>query len=80
MWTAPSDNSGVIVDYVIQLMYDGTSTAVNSAKEMYILPDLSPDTRVEFSVNAVSVCGAVGVVSTTTEYTNPIRKSRCSVW
>ena len=56
-------------------MYDGTNTTVNSAKEMYILPDLSPDTRVEFSVAAVSICGTVGVVSTTTEYTNSIRKS-----
>ena len=61
---------------MIQLTYDGTSTTVNSVKEMYILPDLSPDTRVEFSVNAVGVCGTVGVVSTTTEYTNPICKSR----
>ena len=48
---------------------------------MYVLPDLSPDTRVEFSVIAVSICGAVGVVSTTTEYTNAIRESRytCSI-
>ena len=79
-WTAPSDNSGVIVDYVIQLMHDGTSTTVISAEEMYVLPDLNPDTRVEFSVSAVtSVCGAVGVVSTTTEYTNTIRKSRYNI-
>ena len=57
-------------------MYNGTSTTANSAKEMYVLSDLSPDSRVEFSVNAVSICGAVGVLSTTTEYTNSIRKSR----
>ena len=71
---APYDN-GVIADYEIQLTYDGTSTAVNSVKEMYVLPNLIPDTRVEFSVSAVSICGAVGVLSTTTEYTNSIRKS-----
>ena len=73
-WTAPSDNSGVIVGYEIQFTYDGTSSTVNNAKEVYLLPDLSPDTRVEFSISAVSICGAVGVVSTTTEYTNTIRK------
>ena len=75
-WTAPSDNSGIIVDYVIQLTYDGTSTTGNSAKELYILPDLSPDTRVEFTVSAVSVCGAVGELSATIEYTNAVRKSK----
>ena len=73
-WTAPCDNSGVIVGYEIQFTYDGTSSTVNSAKEVYLLPNLSPDTRVEFSISAVSICGAVGVVSTTTEYTNTIRK------
>ena len=41
---------------------------------MYVLSDLIPDTRVELCVSAVSVCGAVGVPSTTTEYTNAIRK------
>ena len=78
-WTAPSDNSGVIAYYAIQLIYDGTSTAVNSAKKMHVLPNLSPDTKVQFSVRAVSICGAVGVLSTTTEYTNSIRKSRYSI-
>ena len=78
-WTAPSANSGVIKDYEIQLSYDGTSTTVNNGKEMYILPDLSPDTRVVFSMRAVSICGAVGVLSTTTEYTSSIRKSRYNI-
>ena len=74
-WNAPSDNSGVIEDYEIHLMHEGTSTTVNSAKEVYVLPDLNPDTKVEFSVSAVSICGALGVLSTTIEYTNSIRKS-----
>ena len=74
-WKAPSDNSGVIADYEIQLSYDETSSAVITAKAIYAVPNLIPDTRVEFSVSAVSVCGAVGEVSATTEYTNSIRKS-----
>ena len=78
-WTAPSDNSGVIADYEIQLTCDGTSTTIKSSREMYVLPDLSPDTRVELSVSAVSICGAVGVLSATTEYTNDIRKLRHSI-
>ena len=78
-WTVPSANSGVIKDYEIQLLYDGTSTTVNNGKETYILPDLSPDTRVVFSVSAVSICGAVGVLSTTTEYTSSIRKLRYNI-
>ena len=78
-WKAPSDDNGVIVDYEIQINYDLTTTTINRAKEMYILPDLSPDTRVEFSVSAVSVCGAVGVVSATTEYTKAVRKSSYTI-
>ena len=42
---------------------------------MYVLPNLNPDTRVEFFVSAVSACGAVGVLSSTTEYTNAVCKS-----
>ena len=76
-WTAPYEGSGAIVEYQIWIVYDGTSTVVNTVKEMYFLPDLSPDTRARFSVSAVSVCGAVGVLSTTTEDTDSIRKSRC---
>ena len=52
---------------------------MNTDKEMYVLPDLNPDTKVEFSVGAVGVCGAVGVLSTTTEYTNAVRKSRYTI-
>ena len=78
-WTAPSDNSGVKAYYDIHLTYDETSSTISSAKQMYVLPDLSPDTGVEFSVSAVSICGAVGVLITTTEYTNSIRKSRYSI-
>ena len=76
-WIAPSDDNGAIVEYQIQIIYDGTSTVVNTAKEMYVLSGLSPATRARFSVSAVSVCGAVGVVSTKTEDTDSIRKSRC---
>ena len=79
LWIAPSNNSGVIAHYVIQLIHDGTNTIINSLKEMYVLSDLSPDTKVEFSVSAVSICRAVGVQSTTTEYTNSIRKSGYSI-
>ena len=46
---------------------------------MYVLLDLSPDTRVEFSVGVVNICGAVGVLSATTEYTNAVRKSRYTI-
>ena len=74
-WTAPSDENGAIVEYRIQINYDGTSTVVNTDREMYFLSDLNPATRVRFSVSAVSVCGAVGVVSTTTEDTDSICKS-----
>ena len=75
-WTAPSDDNGAIVEYQIQFTYNRTTTTVNTTKEMYVLLDLSPDTGVEFSVRAVSVCGAVGVVSTTIEDTNAIREKR----
>ena len=78
-WTAPSDNNGVIAYYEIQLIYDETSITVSSAEEMYVLSDLSPDTRVELSMSVVSICGAFGVLSTTTEYTNAIRKLRWSI-
>ena len=57
------------------MTYYDTATTVNTDKEMYVLPDLNPDTRVEFSVGAVGVCGAAGVLSATTEYTNAVRTS-----
>ena len=69
-WTAPSDHSGAIADYEIQLTNDGISSKVKGAKELYVLPDLIPDIRVEFSVSAVSICGAVGVLSTIYNWIN----------
>ena len=78
-WKAPFDYSGAIVAYQIQITYYNAATTVNTDKEMYVLPNLNPDTRVEFSVSAVSACGAVGVLSFTTEYTNAVRKSAYTI-
>ena len=73
-WTAPSSDNGAIVEYMVQFAYDDIDITINTTKEMYELENLSPATRVKFTVSAVSVCGAVGKASATTENTKAIRK------
>ena len=73
-WDTPSSDNGAIVEYMIQYTYNNTDNIVNTTKEMYVLASLSPATEVKFSVSAISICGAVGKASTTTEQTKAIRK------
>ena len=73
-WATPSSDNGVVVEYVIQSTNNGTSTTENTTEVMYVLEDLIPSTRVEFSVSAVSICGLVGEPSNATEHTDNIRK------
>ena len=73
-WTAPSDDNGVILQYMIQFNNDGISTIETITELMYVFEDLAPSTEVEFSVRAVSICGLVGEPSGTTESTDAIRK------
>ena len=73
-WDTPSSDNGAIVEYVIQFTYNNSENIVSTTKEMYVLASLSPATRVKFSVSPVSVCGAVGKASITTERTEAIRK------
>ena len=73
-WDKPPSDNGVIVEYVIQSTYGEKSITMNTAKEMHTLVNLSPSTRVEFTVRAVSICGAIGIASTTSEATKSIRK------
>ena len=73
-WTAPSDDNGAVVMYQITYTYDGMNATVTTTEPMYVLEHLNPATRVELSVSAVSICGAVGEPSSTTQYTNEIRK------
>ena len=77
LWDAPPSDNGAIVEYVIRLAYDEIDITVNTTKEMYVLANPTPANRVEFTVSAVSICGAVGEPSTTSENTDSIRKSLC---
>ena len=72
-WTPPSDVNGAVMEYQIQYTYTGTDTTVTTTQTKYML-EVLPATSVQFSVSAVSVCGAVGEPCTTTEYTQDIRK------
>ena len=60
---------------MIQLTYGEKDITINTTEETYMLENLSPATRVDFIVSAVSICGAVGEQSTTSEITDAIRKS-----
>ena len=73
-WSAPSNDNGVVVEYMIQFTIEGTSTTKNITELMYVFEDLAPSTEVEFSVKAVSVCGLIGESSVTIAYTEAIRK------
>ena len=73
-WDKPPSDNGVIVEYVIQSTFSGKSITMNTAKEMHTLVNLSPSTKIEFIVWAVSICGAIGIASTTSETTKSIRK------
>ena len=73
-WTAPSNDNGVILKYMIQFTNDGNSTIENITELMYAFEDLAPSTKVEFSVSAVSICGLVGEPSVTNQSTDAIRK------
>ena len=73
-WTAPSNNNGVVLQYMIQFTNDGIPTTEFITELMYILEDLAPSTEVEFSVSAVSICGLFGEPSGTIESTASIRK------
>ena len=73
-WDKPPSDNGVIVEYLIQLTYSGMSITMNRTKEAHTLDNLSPSTRIEFTVWAVSICGAIGIASTTSETTKSIRK------
>ena len=73
-WTAPSDGSGAIVEYLIQYTYHGTNTTLTTNEEMYTLQGMLPSTRVDFFVSAVSNCSVVGEASTAVEFTDNIRK------
>ena len=73
-WTAPSNDNGVVLQYMIQFTNDGISTAENITELMFVFEDLAPSTEVEFSVSAVSICGLVGEPSVTTESTDVIRE------
>ena len=73
-WTAPSDGNSAVVGYKIRYTFGGTDTTVTTSELKFVLEDLTPSTRVQFSVSAVSACGTEGEPSITTEYTIDIRK------
>ena len=78
-WTGPSNDDGIVMEYQVQFIHDNSATTANTTELTYMLEDLSPSTRVDFSVRAVSNCGQLGELSSTTEYAISVRKSICTV-
>ena len=76
-WTGAFNADGIVMEYQVQFTYNNSATNAKTTELMYKLEDLTPSTKVEFSVRAVSNCGQVGESSSTTEYTKSIRKSVC---
>ena len=73
-WTEPSNDHTIIMKYHVQFTNSEALTTDTTTKLMYVLEDFPPSTKIDFSVSAVSTCGVVGESSSTTEYTNAIRK------
>ena len=78
-WTGPANDDRIVMGYRVQFTYNNSATDAYTTELVYLLEDLTPSTKVEFSVRAVSNCGQVGEPSSTTEYTKPIRKSICTM-
>ena len=74
-WTGPASDNGIVMEYQVQFTSNNSDTTANTTELMYTLEDLTPSTRVDFSVRAVSNCGQLGESSFTTEYADSIRKS-----
>ena len=74
-WTGPANDVAIVMEYQVQVTYNNSATTVNTTELMYTVEGLSPSTRVDFSVRAVSYCGQLGELSFTTEYAKSIRKS-----
>ena len=74
-WTGPPKDDRIVMGYQVQFTYNNSATDAYTTELMYMLENLTPSTKAEFSVRAVSNCGQVGKPSSTTEYTKSIRKS-----
>ena len=73
-WIVPSNDNGVILQYVIQFTKDGIPTTKLMTESIFVLEDLAPSTEVQFSASAISICELVGEPSSVTESTDAIRK------
>ena len=74
-WTAPSNDDGVAVLHCIQSITNGIPTTDNYTTEvMHTFNDFNPSTRMDFSVNAISICGLMGEPSIATKFTDAIHK------
>ena len=74
-WTGVSSDTGIVMEYQVQFTSNNSSTTANTTELMYKLEGLTPSTRIDFSVRAISYCGQFGEPSSTTEHAKSIRKS-----